>query len=224
MLIPSTLIIQSGLPTHTLVLILPTHMPNLRRKIGTSHPHQRDIINVPLARQGKALSITMLCTPTDQQTIGVVTPPRRMENGRIRKQEEPIGYIASPWRKCDTPLWPVENGEWELPLPSACGKNLCSLYSHVRIWSPFSHPSCTFCSVDSRWKKQPQVKNNKTLHKKFSPFSILQSPRMGPPPFKESVPRPHSAFSENGKKEVWQPLITQSKHRAWIVAKESPGS
>jgi hypothetical protein len=20
--------------------------------------------------------------------------------------------IASPWRKCDTPLWPVENGEW----------------------------------------------------------------------------------------------------------------
>jgi hypothetical protein len=38
--------------------------------------------------------------------------------------------------------------------------------------------------------------------KKFSPFSILQSPRMGPPPFKESVPRPHYAFYENGKKEV----------------------
>jgi hypothetical protein len=26
---------------------------------------------------------------------------------------------------------------------------------------------------------------------------------MGPPPFKESVPRPHSPFSENGKKEVY---------------------
>ena len=42
----------------------------------------------------------------------------------------------------------------------------------------------------------------KPSHKKFSPFSILQSPRMGPPPFKESVPRPHSLFSKNGKKEV----------------------
>jgi hypothetical protein len=38
--------------------------------------------------------------------------------------------------------------------------------------------------------------------KEFSPFSILQSPRMGPPPFKESVPSPHSPFFENRKKEV----------------------
>jgi hypothetical protein len=70
------------------------------------------------------------------------------------EKEEAI-KIASPWRKCDTPLWPVENGEW------LCGE--------------------TFAQ---------------------EVFSILQSPRMGPPPFKESVPRPHSPFSENGKKEV----------------------
>jgi hypothetical protein len=38
--------------------------------------------------------------------------------------------------------------------------------------------------------------------KKFSSFFILRALRMGPPPFKKSVPRPHSSFSENGKKEV----------------------
>jgi hypothetical protein len=51
------------------------------------------------------------------------------------------------------------------------------------------------------------VKNSKTLHEMFSPFFILQSPRMDSPPFKESVPRPHSPFFENGKKEVWKPLL-----------------
>jgi hypothetical protein len=31
---------------------------------------------------------------------------------------------------------------------------------------------------------------------------ILNLQRMGPPPFKENVPRPHSLKIENGKKEV----------------------
>jgi len=38
--------------------------------------------------------------------------------------------------------------------------------------------------------------------KKFSPFSILHSPSIGLPPFKESMPHLHSPFSENGKKVV----------------------
>jgi hypothetical protein len=80
------------------------------------------------------------------------------------------------------------------------------LYSHARSWSSFSHSSCTFCSVDSRWKKQPHVKNNKTFTRSF-----LHSPRMGPPPFKESLPHHHSSFSENGKKVVWQPLMCLSR-------------
>ena len=36
---------------------------------------------------------------------------------------------------------------------------------------------------------------------------ILNFQRMYPPPFKESVPHPHSLKIENGKKEVRQPLV-----------------
>jgi len=61
-------------------------------------------------------------------------------------------------------------------------------------------------------KKRPKVKNSKTFFEELFSISILHpwrrrsflyhSPRMDPPPFKESVLHPHSPFSENGKKVV----------------------
>ena len=52
--------------------------------------------------------------------IGVVTPPQRMENGRMENEEkeEPIRYLLHGER-CDTPLWPVENGEWRMRITIA---------------------------------------------------------------------------------------------------------
>ena len=103
------------------------------------------------------------------RTLGVVTPPWRMENYHCRPHV-------------------------------------------VRIYALFTHLDLKSVGLltkrsDPRWKKQPHVENNITLHKKFSSFSILQSLRMDPPPFNESVPRHHSPFSKDGKKEVWQLLL-----------------
>ena len=111
--------------------------------------------------------------------IGVVTPPQRMENGRMKNGEwgkRGANKIASPWRKCDTPLWPVENGEW------LCGETFAQNFFSILHSSPVEE-------------------------KKFSSFSILQSPRMGPPPFKRACHIPILHSLENGKKEVWQPLM-----------------
>ena len=58
----------------------------------------------------------------------------------------------------------------------------------------------------------------------FSPLEekneILNLHRMDPPPFMEGMPRPHSLRIENGKKEVWQPLIRQRDLRwstLWFI-------
>jgi hypothetical protein len=101
-------------------------------------------------------------------------------------------------------LWPMENGEWELPVSQHV----------VRIYALFTR--------SARHSEPPTVKEatpgekQKLFSKTFAQevFSILHSSpveekngilnlqRIGPPPFKESVPHPHSLKIENGKKEV----------------------
>jgi hypothetical protein len=104
------------------------------------------------------------------------------ENGEWGKRE--ANRIASPWRKVWHPF--VACGEWRME-----NENYHCRPHVVRIYVLFTNSDLKsvvssimhFCSVDSRWKKQPQVKNSKTffiLHsspveeKKFSPFSILR--------------------------------------------------
>jgi hypothetical protein len=95
----------------------------------------------------------------------------------------------------------VAHGEWRIIRESACGKNLCSVHTH-------DEPP----AVKEATPSEKQKLCGKTFAQKV--FSILHSSpveekngilnlqRMGPPPFKESVPRPQSLKLENGKKEV----------------------
>ena len=76
--------------------------------------------------------------------------------------------IASPWRKCDTPImWPVENGEWRMGITRelACGKNLC--YAQPRPPPQIKH-------IDPPTVKEA-TPSEEPSHNKFSPFSILHS-------------------------------------------------
>ena len=42
--------------------------------------------------------------------LGVITPPQRMGEWRMRKKRSQ--YHSFPWRKCDTPI--VARGEWRM--------------------------------------------------------------------------------------------------------------
>jgi hypothetical protein len=84
---------------------------------------------------------------------------------------------------------------------STCGKKLCSVHTlgeppMVKEATPVEkHKLCgkTFAQeVFFILHSSPMEDKNK----------ILNLQRMGPPPFKGSVPRPHSLKIENGKKEV----------------------
>ena len=60
--------------------------------------------------------------------LGVVTPPRRMQNGENEEKEESIGQLIVT---IVTPLlWPMENGEWRMEITheSTCGKDLCFVH------------------------------------------------------------------------------------------------
>jgi hypothetical protein len=63
----------------------------------------------------------------------------------------------------------MENGEWELPLPLACGKNLCSIHTLGFEVRCLIHHALFVVWIPG--EKQPHVKNSKTFHEKFSPFS-----------------------------------------------------
>jgi hypothetical protein len=87
---------------------------------------------------------------------------------------------------------------------STCGKNLC----YVHMLDQTGEPPTV--------KETTPGEKHKLCGKTFAQevFSILHSSpveekneilnlqRMGPPPFKKSLPRPHSLKIENGKKEV----------------------
>jgi hypothetical protein len=91
---------------------------------------------------------------------------------------------------------------------SACGKNLCSAQPRtppqIKHNEPPAVKEATPCEKQKLCGKTFAQEVFFILH--FSPAEekngILNLQRMGPPPFKESVPRPHSMKIENGKKEV----------------------
>ena len=61
---------------------------------------------------------------------GVVTPPRRMENGGWGKKR--ANRIASPWRK----VWHPNCGAWRMGFTCelACGKNVCFVHTLGSLW------------------------------------------------------------------------------------------
>jgi hypothetical protein len=98
----------------------------------------------------------------------------------------------------------MENGEWELPM----SQHVVRIYARPPPQIKHREPHVV--------KEATPGENQKLCCKTFTQevFSILHSSpvmekneilnlqRMGPPPFKECVPHPHSLKIENGKKEV----------------------
>ena len=125
------------------------------------------------------ISITVLCGTNYIKGCHIFS-----ENGEWGKRG--ANTIASPWRKVWHPLWPVENGECELPFCRPHVVRIYALFTRLDFKSNWSS-SCTFCSVEEATlgeKQRPVVKPSPRS------FSILHSPPMEEQKF-------HSPFSEN---------------------------
>jgi hypothetical protein len=99
--------------------------------------------------------------------------------------EKGVTPLCGPWR--------MENEEWEIPLPSACGKNLRFIHTFGFEVRFLIHHALFVVWIPGE-SKQPKVKNNKTFHKKFSPFFT----RGG----EEVFFILHSPISENGPSAI----------------------
>ena len=79
-------------------------------------------------------------------------------------------------------------------------------FSMKKVWLPFS-----LCE-EWEWTRLVNLLHGFSiftpiLHLRRRRMKLLNLQRMGPPQFKEKVPRTHSLKIENGKKEVWHPLL-----------------
>jgi hypothetical protein len=139
--------------------------------------------------------------------------------------------IPSPWRKVWHPFvargeWRMENGEWELPLPPACGKNLCFIHTlgfEVRFL--FHHALFVVWSLGERSNPKCKIIKPSTRSFLHSPFSnlwewalrhsrrayhipILHSPRMG-------RKRCDNPYYEAEFTMCWIGMFTYNPHTCW---------
>ena len=139
------------------------------------------------------------------------------ENGERGKRR--ANRVASPWRKCDTPI--VARGEWRMGITheSTCGKNSCSAQPRPPPQIKHSEPpptveEATPCEKQKLCGKTFAQEVFSILH--FSPVKekngILNLQRMGPP---SAFQKKHatSPFSEDLKMGRKRGVTTPTKHR-----------